>query len=326
MSQAWDRLDGQTGAAQGRELREAERFCQRMARREAGNFYWGFIALPRDQRVAIYALYDFARQVDDEADAAGRPHPTPRNPDPRVPPAERGGWSPAISRGPGDLAASLARHRQRARACAAGEASDPVTLVLSRAMRRYRIPEGELQALIDGVQTDLTRTRYATWAELEAYCRLVASTIGRMCVRIFGFEDPSALDRADELGVALQLTNILRDVREDGGLGRVYLPGEDLERFGVAEADLLAGTPGSGWEQLVDFEVRRARAHYATGLQVLGLIPRRPAVCVATMAGIYRRILDMVEREPRLPLQRRASLSPAAKVGVMVRSWASPRG
>jgi phytoene synthase len=278
-------------------MREAERFCQRMARRKAGNFYWGFVTLPRDQRVAIYALYDFARQVDDETDAADRPH----------------------------VATSLALHRRRAHDCAAGEASDPVALVLAQAMRRYDIPESELQALIDGVQADLTRTRYATWAELETYCRLVASTIGRMCVRIFGFEDPAALQRADELGVALQLTNILRDVREDGELGRVYLPGGDLERFGVAEADLLAGRPGPGWEALVAFEARRARALFATGLEVIRLVPRRPAACVATMAGIYREILAMVERDPRLPLRRRASLSPAAKAGVLVRSWIASR-
>jgi 15-cis-phytoene synthase len=296
MSEAWGRLDG-PGAAATLDLRTAERFCQRMARREAGNFYWGFISLPRDQRVAIYALYDFARQVDDEADAAGRPH----------------------------LLASLERHRARARACAAGEASDPVTLVLARAMERHAIPESELQALIDGVEADLTRARYATWAELEDYCRLVASTIGRMCVRIFGFTNPAALERADDLGIALQVTNILRDVREDGGMGRVYLPTEDLERFDVGEADLLAGHPGPGWPALVDFEARRARARFATGLRVLELIPRRPAACVATMAGIYQRILGMVERDPWLPLRRRASLSPAAKAAVMVRSWTSAR-
>src|SRR5215472_15226821 len=132
MSRAWDRLERPAGAAPA-DRREAERFCQRMARREAGNFYWGFVSLPRDQRVAIYALYDFARQVDDDADAAGRPLPTPRNPHPTT----------AISREPRDLAASLERHRKRARACAAGDPSDPVTLVLSRAMRRYGIPEAE---------------------------------------------------------------------------------------------------------------------------------------------------------------------------------------
>jgi len=289
MSEAWERPDLPGGPA----LRDAERLCQRMARREAGNFYWGFISLPRDQRVAIYALYDFARQVDDDADAAGRPH----------------------------LAASLERHRRRARACAAGEPADPVALVLAGAVRRYGIPESELQALIDGVQTDLTRTRYATWDELEEYCRLVASTIGRMCVRIFGFADPAALDRADELGVALQLTNILRDVREDGDMGRIYLPAEDLARFDVGEADVLTGGPGAGWEALVALEAGRARDRFTTGLRVLDLIPRRPAACVGTMAGIYRRILGQVERDPRLPLRRRASLSAAAKVAVMARSW-----
>ncbi len=295
MSEASGRPE-QIGAAAGAlagELRAAERYCREMARREAKNFYWGFVSLPADQRVAIYALYDFARQVDDDADAAGRPH----------------------------LAASLGRHRQRAAACARGEWSDPVTLVLARAMDRYAIPEAELQALIDGVQTDLSRTRYATWAELEGYCRLVASTIGRMCVRVFGFRDPAALERADALGIALQLTNILRDVKEDGELGRIYLPEDDLERFGVSDAGVLDGEPGTGWEALVDFEARRARSYFATGLRVLELIPRRPAVCVRTMAGIYERILAMVEREPRLPLRRRASLTAAQKVRVMVRAW-----
>jgi phytoene synthase len=293
VSNALERFDRSGGGAAPPDLRAAERFCRRMARREAANFYWGFIALPRDQRVAIYALYDFARQVDDEADGAGRPH----------------------------LAASLERHRRRAHACALGEGSDPVTLVLARAMRAYGIPESDLQALIDGVQADLTRTRYATWPELEAYCKLVASTIGRMCVRIFGFTDPSALARADELGVALQVTNILRDVREDAGMGRVYLPAEDMARFGVAEADLLAGRPGPGWEALVAFEAARARAAFASGLRVLDLVPRRAAVCVGTMAGIYARLLDAIESDPRLPLRSRASLSPVAKLGVVVRSW-----
>ncbi|HXM53817.1 MAG TPA: presqualene diphosphate synthase HpnD [Candidatus Dormibacteraeota bacterium] len=295
MSNALERFDRSGGGAAALDLRAAERFCQRMARREAGNFYWGFISLPRDQRVAIYALYDFAREVDDEVDAAGRPH----------------------------LAASLERHRRRAHACALGQSSDPVMLVLARAVRRYGIPESDLQALIDGVQADLTRTRYATWPELEAYCKLVASTIGRMCVRIFGFSDPSALAHADELGVALQITNILRDVKEDAGMGRVYLPAEDLARFDVAEADLLAGRPGPGWEALVAFEASRARVAFASGRRVLDLVPRRAAVCVGTMAGIYARLLDMIERDPWLPLRRRASLSPAAKLGVMVRSCAA---
>ena len=292
MSEVWERPKPPGGTAL--QFQEAERYCKQMARREAKNFYWGFVSLPPEQRVAIYALYDFARQVDDEADSAGSPH----------------------------LESSLERHRQRARDCARGEWSDPVTMVLARAVGRHAIPESELLALIDGVQMDFSSTRYATWAELEGYCRLVASTIGRMCVRIFGFEDSAALVRADQLGIALQLTNILRDVKEDAGMGRIYLPQEDLKRFGIVEAGLLAGQPRPGWEALVDFEARRARNYFAAGLHVLDLIPRRPAVCVQTMAGIYQRILGMIEREPRLPLRSRASLSPGAKLALVLRSWA----
>jgi 15-cis-phytoene synthase len=275
------------------DLRQAERYCQQMARREAKNFYWGFISLPPEQRMAIYALYDFARQVDDEADGA---HRAPLQP-------------------------TLDVHRRRVSECVRGEWSDPVTMVLSRAVTRYAIPEEELQGLIDGVQMDLVHTRYETWEDLESYCRLVAGTIGRMCVRIFGFEDPAALERADELGTALQLTNILRDVKEDGALGRVYLPQGELSWYGVSEAGLLAGQPGVGWEAFVEFEAKRAREYYATGLRVLDLIPSRPAACVGTMAGIYQQILTMIEREPRLPLRRRASLSSATKLALVLRSW-----
>ena len=293
MSEVRERSEVVVGAPAA-ELREAERYCQEMARREAKNFYWGFISLPPEQRVAIYALYDFARQVDDEVDSAGRPH----------------------------LETSLEGHRLRARECVRGRWSDPVTMVLTRAVQRYAIPESELLALIDGVQMDFTHSRYATWAELEGYCRLVASTIGRMCVRIFGFEDPSALEHADELGIALQLTNILRDVKEDGELGRVYLPQDELERFGVSDAGLLAGQPGPNWEALVAFEAARAREYFRGGLRVLEQIPRRPAACVKTMAGIYQRILGLIERQPRLPLRRRASLSSGAKLALVLRSWA----
>lgn len=275
------------------DLRASERFCEQMARREAKNFYWGMISLEREQRISMYALYDFARQVDDEADDAGRAH----------------------------LPERLATQRDRARRCARGEYSDPVTHVLSKAVARYRIPEGELLALVDGVETDLHRTRYATWDELRGYCYLVASVIGRMCVRIFGFTDPIALERATDLGLAMQLTNILRDVREDAGLGRIYLPAEDLQRFGVPEHDLLDGRPSAGWRELVAFEADRARGLFASGFRVADYIPRRPGVCVQTMAGIYWRILDKIDRDPELPLRARASLSRIEKLRVVLESW-----
>jgi len=276
-------------------LAEAERYCHEMARREAKNFYWGFISLPREQRNAIYALYDFAREVDDEADgAAGAP----------------------------DLRGRLKRHRDRISACVRGEyeEGDAVMQVLAVAVERFGIPERELQMLIDGCEMDGEKLRYATWDELKEYCNLVASVVGRMCVRIFGFSDPVALERADDLGIALQITNILRDVREDLGLGRVYLPAEDLARFGIAEGMLADRAPDT-WDAFVTFETERARSYFTRGYEVLDYIDRRPAACVRTMAGIYERILGKIERDPQLPLHGRAGLSGREKLAAMVRAW-----
>jgi phytoene synthase len=273
---------------------EAERFCRQMARREAKNFYWGFISLPHDQRMAIYALYDFARQVDDEVDGAPMPHLIPDR---------------------------LAAQRERVRKCMRGEFDDPVMQVLAKAVQRYGIPEDELQALIDGVERDCTHTRYETWEDLRQYCRLVASVVGRMCVRIFGFTDDAALLRADDLGLALQLTNILRDVREDAEMGRIYLPQEDLRRFGITEDAMLRVQPGDGWSALIKFETQRARSLFKTGYEVLRYIPRRPAACVQTMAGIYERLLHKIERDPQLPLRERAALSKREKLQVVLNAW-----
>jgi len=266
-----------------------ERYCLDMTRREAGNFYWGFIALPREQRIAIYGLYSFAREVDDSIDLAQDPAP-------------------------------LDAHRDRLTHCYTGRASDPVMRVLTEVVTRYGIPRPELEALIDGVEMDLKVKRYESWPQLQSYCELVASSIGRMCVRIFGYRDPQALDLATDLGVAMQLSNILRDVREDFELGRVYLPQEELRQFGIAETALAAGRRGAEWEALVRHEIGRAHALFSTGLQVTEMIPRRAAVCVLTMAGIYQEIVSDIERDPFLPLQRRASLSGRRKLEVMLRS------
>jgi phytoene synthase len=279
--------------AAGLEWRASERFCGQMARREAANFYWGFISLGREQRFAIYALYDFSRQVDDEADRVG----------------------------PARLPERLEAHRERVRRCMRGDYADPVMHVLAHAVRRFGIPDTELMALIAGVEMDYTRTRYETWDDLQEYCRLVASVVGRLCIRIFGCADERAFARADELGLAMQLTNCLRDVREDAQMGRFYLPQEDLARFGVSEEDILDGRPGPEWRRLVTFEAQRARTLFASGLGVVRWIPRRPAVCVRTMAGIYQRILGRIEREPDRPLARRVSLSNTEKLHVMLESW-----
>jgi phytoene synthase len=269
------------------------RYCRDLARREAANFYWGFVALPRDQRMSIYALYSFARQVDDDADGQ-----TASSRDDR-----------------------FVRHRDRVRRCFAGDADDPVMRVLSEVVVRYGVPQYDLEALIEGVEMDLRMSRYETWEDVRDYCRLVASTIGRMCVRIFGFTDPAAIEYGDELGVAMQLANILRDVREDAAMGRVYLPQSDLRSFGVTELEIGAGEPTDAWEALVRFELARARSLFDHGLRVTQLIPRRAAACVLTMSGIYQAILTEIERDPCLPLKQRARLSGREKLAVMMRSW-----
>jgi|SRR5579862_5138853 len=275
----------------------AERFNADMAKREAGNFYWGFISLGYHERMAIYALYNFARQVDDEADTVG------------------------IENLPGRLMV----HRERiSRAMRGDYGDDPILRVLSEAIERYSIPEKELQALVDGVEMDYFQQRYETFDDLKNYCYYVASVVGRMCVRIFGFTDPIALERADDLGLALQLTNILRDVREDAvDMKRVYLPQEDLRRFDIPESSFSTGEIAPGWNDFVKEHVARARKYFVTGYEVLKYIPRRPGACVHTMAGIYEELLKKIERDPALPLRARAALSKSEKLRVVVRSWLS---
>jgi phytoene synthase len=286
------------------EQHRAERFNRDMARREAGNFYWGFISLGYHERMAIYALYNFARQVDDEADGMKE--------------------SDAIEA----LPERLKHHRKRISRAVRGEyGDDPILRVLAEAIERYRIPEEELQMLIDGVEMDFGHARYEAFDDLRQYCKLVASVVGRMCVRIFGFSDPVALERADDLGLALQLTNILRDVREDAvDMQRVYLPQAELRRFGVPESTLFDGKIAAGWNDLVAYQVERARTYFVSGYEVLHYIPRRPAACVHTMAGIYEELLKKIERDPALPLRERAALSKTEKLRVVVRSWLSSSG
>jgi phytoene synthase len=285
-----------------RSIEDSEQYCQQLTRREARNFYWGFVALPKRQRVGIYSLYSFSRQVDDAVDMNGDP-----------------------------TLALAACDMQRQRidrlydgSSNVGEAdlgNDPVLRVLGETVREFGIPREELLALVRGVEMDLENTCYQTWAELERYTHHVASAVGQMTTRIFGFTDPVALQHASTLGTALQITNILRDVKEDVDLGRVYLPREDLDRFGITEADLSSSNGGPGWQNLIEFEIARARQYYADGLRITHYIPRRAVACVLTMAGLYSRILAQIEADPLVPLHQRARLRKRTKLKVMLGSW-----
>lgn len=286
------------------DLKASEQFCQELTRREARNFYWGFMALPKADRTATYALYAFAREVDDEVDLYHVHHDIDNHDEARAAITDR-----------------LDFHRDRVCGCFEGRATDPVMHVLSNVVFEHKMVKEEFLALIDGVEMDIDTSRYETWEDFRRYCFHVASTIGRMCVRIWGFSDPVALDYAVDLGVAMQLTNALRDIHEDFEIGRVYLPQEDLARFGIDEAVIAEGEEVPGWNALMNFEIERARQLFDSGLRVTGLIPHRSRVCVYTMAGIYQGLLKQLAADPTIPLNRRASLPSRAKANVMMKSW-----
>jgi phytoene synthase len=277
-------------------------YCETVTGQQARNFAYGIRLLPTAKRRAMSAVYAFSRRVDDIGDG-GLPTEVK---------ADRLDETRAL----------LARVRD---GDVAEDDTDPVGVALAHAAHRFPIPLGGLDELIDGVLMDLRGETYETWDDLKVYCRCVAGAIGRVSLGIFGTEPGArgaerASEYADTLGLALQLTNILRDVREDAADGRTYLPADDLAKFGCS-AGFDAPTPpaGSDFAGLVHFEVRRARALFAEGYRLLPLLDRRSGACVAAMAGIYRRLLDRIEREPEAVLRGRVSLPGREKAYVAVR-------
>ncbi len=286
--------------------------CEAITREQAANFYYGIRLLSAERRRAMCAVYAFARRVDDIGDG---PLPAPEK-----------------LRRLDEQAAALALLASPDSGALAG---DPVLLALQDAGRRFPLPQEALRELIEGVRMDLAGTRYETLEELLLYCRRVAGTIGRLCLAIFGLREPGAVgapELADALGVALQLTNILRDVREDAEGGRVYLPGEDLRRFELpaeggeqGAAALLAALDSHDPEvrarltELVRFEAARAREWFERGSALAPLLDRRSAACLLAMAGIYRRVLERIDADPHAALARRTSLPVHEKAWVALR-------
>jgi squalene synthase HpnD len=300
MRRGGDAVD--TGVLAAIEVRAAYQRCELITKSQARNFSYGIRLLPADKRRALSAVYAFARRVDDIGDGS-------------LPAADK-------------LAAlTAARSSVTALGRPGGRdfAGDPVLVALADAVGRFAIPLGAFGELIDGCEADVLGTRYGTFGDLEHYCRCVAGSIGRLSLGIFGCQDTAvAAPLADALGVALQLTNILRDIREDFGTGRVYLPAEDLERFGaVLVPDGTSNLPAdSRLEDVIRFEAERARGWYATGLQLMPLLDRRSAASAGAMAGIYFRLLAHISASPATALQRRLSLSTGEKVMVAARALA----
>jgi phytoene synthase len=271
-------------------LQAAYRYCQDLAKQEAKNFYYGFVLLPPAKRQAIYASYAFARRCDDIVDNDLEPHETARQ---------------------------LAEYRSRLEQCLQGHPSGPIFLALQDTILRYRIPPEYFWQLIDGVEMDLTVRRYPTFADLRRYCYGVASTVGLISIEIFGYRDgQQARQHAEDLGIALQLTNILRDIREDAERDRIYIPQDEMKRFHCSEANILGGIANEASLQLMQFQVERAREYFERGRKLLPLLPRRSRACTAVLQGIYSRILERIEAQPSAVLRERVSLSGGQKLAL----------
>jgi phytoene synthase len=280
------------------DLTEAYRECERITWSQARNFAYGIRLLPPAKRRGLAVIYAFARRIDDIGDGT-------------LPPEQK------IA----DLeAARQAVLNLDGNSVDGGGHDDPVLLALADTERNFPVPMEAFGELIDGCVADVRGTHYETFEDLHYYCRCVAGSIGRLSLGIFGTShDPDEAARlADSLGVALQLTNILRDIREDHQNGRIYLPAEDLAKFDI---DLDAPNP-SQFSRLVEFEAERARDWYATGWRLLPMLDRRSAACTGAMAGIYRHLLERIAAQPGAVLNSRVSLSTGEKAMVAVRALA----
>lgn len=289
------------------ELRLATSYsvCRTIARRAAKNFYYGFMLLPGAKRDALCAVYAFMRHADDLAD------------DPGLKPAERHQ----------KLTAFLDSYR---RAFEKAATDDPVFLALADAQRRYRIPMELLEKLVAGTEMDVVDEEpkpgelligYETFDELYDYCYHVASVVGLVCIRIFGYRDRAAEKLAEQLGVAFQLTNILRDIKEDAAMQRIYLPLEDLDRFGVREHELAQGEPREKVRPLLEFEAQRARELYRSIDQLLPLIDEVSQPALWAMTEIYRGILDRIEQRQGDVYRERVRLKNWEKVLILLRGF-----
>jgi 15-cis-phytoene synthase len=285
------------------DLTEAYRECERITWSQARNFAYGIRLLPPAKRRGLAVIYAFARRIDDIGDGA-------------LPPERKIADLEAARQDVLNLDGNSGDGNS-------GDGNwhdDPVLLALADVKHNFPVPVEAFGELIDGCMADVRGTHYETFEDLHYYCRCVAGSIGRLSLGIFGTShDPDEAARlADSLGVALQLTNILRDIREDHQNGRVYLPAEDLAKFDV---DLDAPSP-SQFTRLVEFEAERARDWYATGWQLLPMLDRRSAACTGAMAGIYRQLLERIAAQPGAVLNSRVSLSTGEKAMVAVRALA----
>ena len=272
-----------------------DEYCRQKVAQSGSSFYYSFLFLPPERRSAITALYAFCREVDDVVDEQ---------------------HEPTVAR------AKLAWWRQEVALVFKGEAQHPVARALQNVVARFALPQAHFQTVIDGMAMDLDQNRYLDFAALEQYCHRVAGVVGLMSAEIFGYDHPDTRFYARDLGVAFQLTNILRDVGEDARRGRIYLPQEDLARFGVAPSLLMGGKADDAFRRLMAFETERARGFYAQAFANLDPRDRRAQRAGLIMAAIYQTLLDEIERDQFNVLDRRTSLTPLRKLWI---AWKTAR-
>jgi len=271
--------------------------CAEITRRSSSNFYYAFMLLPADRRRALYSVYAFCRFIDDIADDE----------------SVRG------------AAALLARWREELDRVYDGTPTRAISRALSDSVTRFNIPHRLFDEVISGVEMDLERKRYATFDELRLYCYRVASAVGLICIEIFGYQNQRTREYAENLGIAFQLTNILRDVREDAGRDRIYLPLEDLSRFEVTQEEILASAHSERFEALMKFEAERARSYYADAERALPAEDRPTLLAAEAMRLIYGAILRQIVDSNYHVLDRRHRLSTPRKLYLVGRAWASGR-
>jgi 15-cis-phytoene synthase len=271
-----------------------DEYCQQKAAASGSSFYYSFLFLPAERRRAITALYAFCREVDDVVDETNEMQVA---------------------------AAKLAWWRTELANLFAGNPQHPVTKALAPFIGRYSLSQEHLNEIIDGMEMDLTQTRYLDWPSLERYCHRVAGVVGLLAARIFGYTDPSTLDYARELGIAFQLTNIIRDVGEDARKNRIYLPMDELKRFAVPAADILNARQTPQFTALMEFQDRRARSYYDRAFAALPAADRRAQRPGLVMAAIYRTLLEEITRDGFQVLSQRTSLTPLRKFWIAWKTW-----
>jgi len=271
-----------------------DQYCQERAAQSGSSFYYSFLFLEPPRRQAITALYAFCREVDDVVDEC---------PDALLARTKLAWW------------------RGETSALFEGHPTHPVTQALATSLKTFSLPREQLLEIIDGMEMDLDNTRYADFKALHLYCYRVASVVGLLAAEIFGYTDRMTLKYAHDLGLAFQLTNIIRDVGEDARRGRIYLPQDELLRFGVGESDLIEARYSDNFRQLMEFQAERAKATYQQAFAQLPAADRKAQRAGLIMAAIYRATLDEIVRDSFRVLDQRISLPPLRKLWLAGKTW-----